>query len=306
VGALKGTELIAVAYDTGDVYQVDWSTRQLVHTASAYLPQGFARGVSIVPDACMPTLFVTGARSISGCGVPPGATTDGPQQDFEWDSALVPSSTLLAVTSDFDGVSKRGVLELMDYSKSGYQSAPKSTTLLDSTTDTYPFDLVATPTTVYVVGQEAHIQATTMMPGPCTGCIALYAVDVATAAVTMKVPLGSKPRTPALSPDGTTMYVPDFTEGQIYVVDLASKSVSNMILTNGGPVGVAITPDGSRLLVADWNANQLQLLSATTGNPIQTINAGVNPSEVQLASDGKTVIVSTYGDKSLRFYSLGP
>jgi YVTN family beta-propeller protein len=308
---LPATELIAVGYDTSYLYEVDWSQHSLVNTwiLAGTSAGGNWRGISLVPDntGCGVDAYLTGCQAGGSCwadicGWPPGMVTvpGSGVQDDQWSSLLVPGTTLFAVSSHYDGT-QYGVVEISDYSN---PSAAATHVRLDPTTNTYPFNLVATSSEIFAVGQEAA-QIGDGGLGPCTACVALYGIDVASKAQNMKVSLGTKPRAPGISADGMTVYVPDFAENMIYVVDVATQSVKTKYVVDDGPVWVTVTPDGNRLLVADWTSNELQLLNASTGALIQTVTVGVNPSQVAMASDGTTVVLGEYGDEDIRFYKLG-
>ena len=147
-----------------------------------------------------------------------------------------------------------------------------------------PGELVPSPdsTKLYVCEQTAKkvaifdmatgtVERRISLPNEVTGCVVtadnstLYVttgsewwptgyvcvVDVASGAVTTKIPAGHYPRSPVMTPDGTKLYVNNMFGNTVSVIDVASNQKINTIEVVREPYASAITPNGRILVVGN-------------------------------------------------------
>ena len=76
-------------------------------------------------------------------------------------------------------------------------------------------------------------------------------IDTASNTVTATIPVGSNPLGIAITPDGHTAYVTDFSDDTVHVIDTATQAVTTTVNVGNGPLGIAITPDGRSVYVAN-------------------------------------------------------
>ncbi|MGW3815308.1 hypothetical protein [Streptomyces sp. NPDC005046] len=65
-----------------------------------------------------------------------------------------------------------------------------------------------------------------------------------------KIPVGVRPHSVAVSPDGTRLYVTNFGDGSVSVIDPYREAVVATHQVGESPYGVAVSPDGTDLYVA--------------------------------------------------------
>ncbi len=162
-----------------------------------------------------------------------------------------------------------------------------------------PFNVIATETTAYVVGQEG--------PDTCNNHRGLFKVDIVNGAgaVLKELNFGTQPRGVALSPNGDTAYVADFAENVIYVIDTTNMTVFKTIAVGSGPVGVTVSSDGKYLLTTNWNDHKIQAIDLATDTVIGTADTGENPAYVKFVGPS-TVAVSSFTGGSLGFFTFTP
>jgi DNA-binding beta-propeller fold protein YncE len=79
----------------------------------------------------------------------------------------------------------------------------------------------------------------------------MYVVTLESGAVAPPVPLGGSGFGLALGPDGSTIFVGLFLEGQIKVVGRTSRNVMRTIRTGGSPREMAVDPVTQLVVVAN-------------------------------------------------------
>ena len=102
----------------------------------------------------------------------------------------------------------------------------------------------------------------------------------------------------AVSPDGTRVYVTNFTDRTVEVIeaDTAANTyepLSSTIPVGADPTGIAVSPDGTHVYVTDRGNNTVSVINTTTGS-IETINVGTSPQGIAVGPDG-TVYVANQG-----------
>ena len=161
-----------------------------------------------------------------------------------------------------------------------------------------PFNVIATATKAYVVGQEGL--------GTCNDHRGLFKVDIVNNTLLKELNFGTQPRGVALSPNGKRAYVADFAENVIYVINTTTMKVLKTISVGSGPVGVVVSSDGKYLITTNWNDNKVQAIDLATDTVIGSADTDENPAYVKFGPDGKTVLVSNFTGGSLGFYNFTP
>jgi YVTN family beta-propeller protein len=87
----------------------------------------------------------------------------------------------------------------------------------------------------------------------------------------------------ALSPDGKTLYVSDFTAGAIVVLDAATGEKRRDITVPGQPVGLAVSKDDSTLYVADYGRCKVLAVDTRKGSVAAEVAVGRRPFGIALA-----------------------
>jgi YVTN family beta-propeller protein len=77
----------------------------------------------------------------------------------------------------------------------------------------------------------------------------VYVVNVISGKVTKRIGVGSCPRSPVLSPDGTKLFVCNQFSNSVSVVDVGSEQQVNVIKVKREPFVLDVTPDGKTLVV---------------------------------------------------------
>lgn len=111
--------------------------------------------------------------------------------------------------------------------------------------------------------------------------------------------VGSFPAAIAITPDGGTAYVADYSSGTLTPIDLATGKPGRPIAAGDGPAGIAITPDGKTAYVTDAGvsslADTLTPIDLATGKPEAPITVGEGPEGIAITPDGATAYVADSG-----------
>jgi YVTN family beta-propeller protein len=118
-------------------------------------------------------------------------------------------------------------------------------------------------------------------------------VNLETGAVGAQVPVETEGTPPdvAISPDGSTAYVPAYNE--LVRIDVASNSKLSAIPMSVTPWAIAISPDGTRAYTADFFDEGVSVIDLATGAEIGTpIPVGEFPAGIAVTPDGTRVYVA--------------
>ncbi|WP_433040426.1 putative Ig domain-containing protein [Dactylosporangium sp. CS-033363] len=95
----------------------------------------------------------------------------------------------------------------------------------------------------------------------------------------------------AVTPDGGTLYVADFTTGEVYAVNATTGARIANITSGTGAAGVAITPDGSKVYAANSGTNTVSVISTATNTRVRTIVTGAGSGPQSVAADPESPYV---------------
>ena len=118
----------------------------------------------------------------------------------------------------------------------------------------------------------------------------LSVVDTQTLTVRGHVGVGNTPDSPAIAPDGRTIWVTNYGEGEVSTLSLVDAVTLSEIytLTVGiNPHGIKMAPDGSRLYVTLQGQDQLIEVDTVTRQVINTVTVGNSPHGLGLSPDGR-------------------
>ena len=140
-------------------------------------------------------------------------------------------------------------------------------------------------------------------------------IDTATNTVTatIPIPVGTNPKSVAVHPDGTRVYVTNASLGSLHgtvsVIDTFSSSVIATIDVGDTPDGIAISPDGSRIYVANSGDNSVSVIDTTTYQIVVTLintlgkNVFATPVGITVSLDGAWVYVTQFTGSSVALIS---
>ena len=128
----------------------------------------------------------------------------------------------------------------------------------------------------------------TVLPAPWTP----HAVTVE-----QTLTVGRFPYAMAISPDGSRLYVSNYTDDTVSVVRVADAQVELAIPVGDGPRGVAVSPDGRFLYVCHAEEDTLAIIQASDHAVVDTIFVGFVPDRVAVSPDNLFVYVTLADDQ---------
>jgi len=118
--------------------------------------------------------------------------------------------------------------------------------------------------------------------------------------LTSTIPGFNGPCAVVVSPDGSTLYVANFSGG-VAVVSTATNRVTNTITGLGNqPYDAVMTPDGRYLYVTNFNTSadyvpgpgSVSVIDTATATVTDLIDVGLSPDAIAITPDGRYVYVS--------------
>jgi DNA-binding beta-propeller fold protein YncE len=106
------------------------------------------------------------------------------------------------------------------------------------------------------------------------------------------------PSAVAITPDGKTALVANWTEGTVTPVTLSTMTAGSPITVGNQPAAIAITPDGTKAYVANFNwngAGTVTVITLSTG-ATSTITVGQGPDGIAITPDGTKAFVANHYD----------
>lgn len=121
-------------------------------------------------------------------------------------------------------------------------------------------------------------------------------IDGSTNAVIATIPVGQYPRGVTVTPDGSKVYVANFTnccsesQGSVSVIDAATNTVIKTISVGLNPAGqLAIDPSGLHVYVPNYYESSISVINTSSDTVEAIINVPVNPFAITITQDGSRV-----------------
>ncbi len=114
-------------------------------------------------------------------------------------------------------------------------------------------------------------------------------VDVDSATVTHRIPVGHIPRGIAQSADGSRLYVTNAWSDTISVIDTSSFEVIQTLATGFEPSGVVVDRAGATLYVANRLSDDISVIDLKSAKETRRLLAGKGASYLTLSPDGRRI-----------------
>ena len=115
---------------------------------------------------------------------------------------------------------------------------------------------------------------------------------------TQIIDVGDFPDTPAITPDGAKVFVPN-SNGTLSVIDVASDTVRATTPVGNSPKTPAITPDGGKVFVPNSYGNTVSVIDVASDAVISTIPVGDYPQTPAITPDNAQVYVPNREDDTV-------
>ncbi len=102
-----------------------------------------------------------------------------------------------------------------------------------------------------------------------------------------------------ISPDGSRLYVANFSDNTVSVINTTTYIAIDTIPVGPVPFGICVTSDGSKVYVANLSGYSVSVINTTTNTVSHTIGVGTNPEGVSITSDGTKVYVPNSNDNTV-------
>jgi YVTN family beta-propeller protein len=120
-------------------------------------------------------------------------------------------------------------------------------------------------------------------------------IDTGTNQVVGKpIEVGTKPSSPAITPNGGKVFVDNSNPGgagSVSVIATATRTVAAPIPVGLLPEGIAITPDGTTAYVTSRESDQISVINTASDQVVKTITTANDPVAVAVAPNGKFAYV---------------
>ncbi len=151
------------------------------------------------------------------------------------------------------------------------------------------------------------LAAVLALPGPAraavsyTGYIASYnggaliPFDTATNGLAKQIAVND-PAAVAITPDGSTAWIANYSENTVTPVVLATGAVGKAITVGNNPDDIAITPDGAEAYVTNFGSDTVSVIDLSTKTVFATIPVGTLPNAIVITPDGTKAYASNSAD----------
>lgn len=125
------------------------------------------------------------------------------------------------------------------------------------------------------------------------------------AAEVRRIPVGVRPHSVAVSPDGTRLYVTNFGDSSVSVVDAYGEAVVASHPVGESPYGVAVSPDGTDLYVAATGPSTVTQYSVSgddlvqDGSILPADDRSKRPYGMAVGPDGRVYVTLALSDTVL-------
>lgn len=119
------------------------------------------------------------------------------------------------------------------------------------------------------------------------------------AAVGSPIAVGNRPGALAVSPDGSLVFIGNWSSNDISFVNVASASVVRTV-TNAQARDLVVSPDGLHLYAA-VSGDELLQIRISDGSIVRRITTGFSPTAVAVTPNGATIIVANESSDNVTF-----
>ena len=109
-----------------------------------------------------------------------------------------------------------------------------------------------------------------------------------------RLPVPSQPRSLALSPDATKLYVTSMSSNLLTIIDVGNNQVAHTIpLPVSGTFAVAPSPDGGKVYLTAHGEGELIVVDVRQNTVLKTLSIGANPRAISFSPDGAQAFVTS-------------
>ncbi|OIN44183.1 hypothetical protein BLL37_06665 [Pseudomonas azotoformans] len=119
------------------------------------------------------------------------------------------------------------------------------------------------------------------------------------AGIVAHIDVGALPARLVISPDGSRVYVTNYSSHTVSVISTATHKVIHTILGLNSPYAIAVSPDGGRLYVSNIGSQRVTVINTTSYGFINQITGFATPYTILLNKDGSRLYVACYSSHAL-------
>jgi len=147
------------------------------------------------------------------------------------------------------------------------------------------------------MGQPVTVNGDLVVTGACTGCSSAF--QSALSGQLIKISVGAGPYSIAITPDGATAYVANYSDDTVTPITVATNTAGAPISVGGASAAIAITPDGATAYVANYSSDTVTPITVATNTAGAPISVGDGPWSIAITPDGATVYVANYRENTV-------
>jgi len=122
----------------------------------------------------------------------------------------------------------------------------------------------------------------------------VFVLNTLSNTVIANIPMGDRPLFPAVTPDGTRLYVANCDSNNISVVDTGTNTVTTTIPVGLCPGGVIFKADGTRGYVGNEGSDTVSVIDTSSNTVVDTIAVGDGPEGSALSPDESRLYVVNF------------
>lgn len=115
------------------------------------------------------------------------------------------------------------------------------------------------------------------VPAPYKNVLGIYAGADCDDPISQVSTGGTTPASPALTPDGKYIYVPNSGSNDVGVIDVENESLLTTIPVGSKPWCAVVIPDGKKVYVTNQDDNSVSVIDTETKSVVKTISFGEKP-----------------------------